>query len=156
LATVLVSLALSSCGVPRGIQLWLQAKSYSGDGVIYTCSNLVTAGYHIDFPRFEASRPYFAAYRLSRIPKVYDRAQEPREPVIHLRYDGDRALPRDALSDTFGITLKRSTGGIIQEYGHKLHIHDRESYILSVSYEPGHAPLHVKELYFELDNCASY
>ena len=155
-ATVLVSFALSGCGVPEGVQLWFQAKSYSGDGVIYTCSNLLNAGYRIDFPKFDAFQPYSAAYRLSHVPKVYDRWGEPREPVIHLRYDGDRALPRNALSDTFGITLKTSTGEVIQEYGRKLHIHDSEIYVLYVSYEPGHAPLHVKQLYFELDNCAFY
>jgi hypothetical protein len=152
-ATVLVAFALVGCGVPEGVQLWFQAKFYSGDGVIYTCSSLVGAGYRIDFPKFDALQPYSAAYRLSHVPKVYDRK---REPVIHLRYDGDRSLPKNALSDTFGITVTKSTGEVIQEYGRELHIHDSESYILHVSYEPGHAPLHVKQLYFELDNCASY
>jgi hypothetical protein len=150
-ATVLVFFALSGCGVPEGVQLWFEAESYSGDGVIYTCSNLVGGGYRIDFPKFDAFQPYTAAYSLSHVPKVYN-----REPVIYLRYDGDRALPRNALSDTFGITLKKSTGEVIQEYGRELHINGSESYILYVSYEPGHAPLHVKQLYFELDNCSSY
>src|SRR5438477_5628876 len=78
----LACVALSGCGIPAGAGMWAQAKEYAGDGVIHTCSNLFAGGYEIDFPRFDASRPFAASYRLSRVPPTG------RNPaIIYLRFN---------------------------------------------------------------------
>jgi hypothetical protein len=150
---VFVALALNGCGVPAGFEMWLQIKRYSGDGVIHACSNLLAAGYRIDFPKFDASQPYSASYRLSRVPRVHARG---REPIIYLRFDGDRSFPRNGLSDSFRMTLANSKGEVIQAFGRTLHFDKKASYILSVDYVPGQVPSRAKQLYFEIDNCAFY
>src|SRR5713101_5335897 len=133
-ATVLVALALNGCGIPADLEMWLQTKRYSGDGVIRTCSNLFAAGYCIDFPKFDASQPYSASYRLSHVPRVHARG---REPIIYLRFDGDRSFPRNGLSDSFRMTLANSRGEVIQAFGRTLQFDKSASYILYVDYAPG-------------------
>ena len=146
-------MALTGCGIPAGLEMWFQTKRYSGDGVIQPCSNLFGAGYCIHFPKFDASHPYSTSYRLSHVPHVHARGHE---PVVYLRFDGDRSFPKDALNGAFGMTLANSAGESVQSFGRTLHLDKNASYILRVDYVPGHAPMHVKQLYFEIDNCAFY
>src|SRR5262249_10869851 len=84
LALLAVALALGGCGIPASAEMWLQTKRYSGDGHIYNCSNLIGAGYCIDFPEFDATRPFTASYRLTHIPRVFD-----RDPLIYLKFRCD-------------------------------------------------------------------
>ena len=151
-APILIALTLGGCGIPTGWSIWLRTKRYSGDGVITTCSNLLGPGYRIDFPKFDASLPYSASYRLDGLPRICD-----RKPVVYLRFDGDRSLPRNTLSDAFRMTVANSRGEIIQAYGRALQLREDESYTLHLDYDnPRQAPMHVKQLFFEIDNCAFY
>ena len=69
------ALALTSCK-PMG----MQAKQYSGDGTLRTCSKLIGQGYAIELAPFDATKPYLASYRLSHVPQVH------RDPVVYLRF----------------------------------------------------------------------
>lgn len=158
--------------------MWLQAKRYSGDGIIQTCSSLVGAGYRIDFPEFDASRPYSASYRLSKLPQVFR-----RDPVIYLKFhlNPDFGIPEETkkrITASFRITLFDSQSHVIRSaeltladtiwWGgeHPLGAYDlpksvfhfnwNTPYILQVSYEPGLVPPPATQLYFSIDNCAFY
>jgi hypothetical protein len=178
--TALAALILSGCGIPAGMHMGLQIKQYSGDGVIYACSNLLAAGYGIDFPKFDASRYYSASYKLSHVPHVF-RIDGRGDPLIFLSFyqRGFTALhEKKSVTAKFQITLSDSEGhirhsaeiplststwgesqalfSVFDSEKSKLHF-DRDSrYVLHVEYVPGDTPPPVKELYFTIANCASY
>src|SRR5256885_13286837 len=87
-ALVLVCVALDGC-VVANLEMWLQIKRYSGDGVIYDCSSSPPVlgmlfswpGYRIEFPKFPSDRPYEASYRISNVPQ---RGSHPA--IIYLRF----------------------------------------------------------------------
>jgi len=176
LIALLTALSLAGCGIPATAEMWFQTKRYSGDGVIRNCSNLFGAGYCIDFPEFDAFRPFSASYRMVRIPKVFG-----RDPSIYLKFrcaPGSMDAIKNSTTASFGITLVDSTGGVIRsvevpmstsicwETGgvcaaydlekSPFHFRSNTSYVLKVSYDPGSVPPPTKTLYFSVDNCAFY
>jgi hypothetical protein len=179
--TALAALTLNGCGIPAGMHMWLQTKWYSGDGIIYACSNLLAAGYGIDFPKFDSSRYYSASYSLSRVPQVY-RIDGRSDPLILLRfYQRDFVAVRErknSVTATFHVTLSDMKGhiqhsadiplstsrweesqalfGIYDLERSRLHFDKNIGYVLHVEYVPGDTPPLAKELYFTIDNCASY
>ena len=155
----------------------VETKQYSGDGVIHTCSNLFGGGYGIDFPKFDASRPYAASYRLSNVPQTV------RERTgISLRFHQANYLmaqhKKNSVTATFRFTLidarnrtlhsvavRVSSAGwsenqrLFSVYaGEKSYFHfqPNTAYVLKVSYMPGAVPPPAKELYFAIDNCSFY
>ena len=168
----LAALALTSCK-PMG----MQAKQYSGDGTLRTCSKLIGQGYAIEFAAFDATKPYLASYRLSHVPQVH------RDPYLYLRFHSGPSLsfPEDlrkrgtasfwvSLVDTYGrekhaLDLSLSSGvwaesqGLFSAYAldqSQFHFEPQESYVLTVSYKPGAVPPPAANLYFEIDGCAHY
>ena len=166
------ALALASCK-PMG----MQAKQYSGDGTLRTCSKLIGQGYAIEFAPFDATKPYLASYRLSHVPQVR------RDPVVYLRFHSGPSVsfPEDlrkrgtaaiwaTLADTHGrerhsLDLPLSSGvwmesqGLFSAYApdqSQFHFEPQESYVLTVSYKPGEVPPPAANLYFEIDGCAHY
>jgi hypothetical protein len=176
LVALIIGSALAGCGIPASAEMWLQTKRYSGDGVIHNCSNLIGAGYRIDFPEFDASRPFSASYRMAHVPKVFG-----RDPLIYLKFRcefGSSDEIKKRVTASFRITLLDSAGTVIRsielpmstsiwwEAQNLCGAYDLEkspfrfqssaSYILMVSYDPGHIPPPTKRLYFSVDNCAFY
>ena len=173
------ALLLSACGLPDAGRVNLQARQYRGDGVIDTCGNLLMGGYHIDFPRFDASRPFSAVYHLAHAPRIRD-AGGPRDPYLYLRpsfYPHDQYIPSDdvkaRLSAEFEFTLRDAHGlvrhlkvpiataiwgsaGVYQLHKSELPLARDGSYELRVSYSPGAVPPPVKEFYFVVDGCSFY
>src|SRR6266404_5211691 len=112
LVTALIALALAGCGIPASGEMWLQTKRYSGDGVIRNCSNLIGAGYCIDFQEFDASRPFSASYRMAHVPKVFG-----RDPLIYLKFrceSGSSDEIKKRVTASFRITLLDSAGAAIR------------------------------------------
>src|ERR1700741_3316289 len=102
---MLACLILCSCGVPGSLETWTGTKQYSGDGAIHTCSNLFAGGYEINFPAFDASRPYSASYQLSHLPTG---ARE-RTGITLCFYQRDLALAREkqkSATAIFHLTLR--------------------------------------------------
>jgi len=176
LVALIIALALDGCGIPASGEMWLQTKRYSGDGVIHNCSNLIGAGYRIDFPEFDASRPFSASYRMMHVPKVFA-----RDPLIYLKFrceSGGSDEIKERITASFRITLLDSAGSVIrsvefpmsrtiwEESQNLCGAYDLEkspfrflpsaSYLLKVSYDPGAVPPPAKRLYFSVDNCAFY
>jgi hypothetical protein len=176
LVALIIALALAGCGIPASGVMWLQTKRYSGDGVIHNCSNLIGAGYRIDFPEFDASRSFSASYRMAHVPKVFG-----RDPLIYLKFrceSGSSDEIKKRVTASFRITLLDSTRTVIRsielpmstsiwwEAQNLCGAYDLEkspfrfqssaSYILEVSYDPGPVPPPTKRLYFSVDNCAFY
>src|SRR5205807_9403533 len=71
---------LNGCGLAGDWSVRSQIKRYRGDGVIYACSNALSGGYSIDFPRFDAARSFTATYQFSNVPNLY------RKPYLYLRH----------------------------------------------------------------------
>jgi hypothetical protein len=166
------ALALTSCK-PMGTQ----AKQYSGDGTLRTCSKLIGQGYAIEFAPFDATKPYLASYRLSHVPQVH------RDPYVYLRFHSGPSVsfPEDlrkrgtaaiwvSLADTYGreqhsLDLPLSSAvwaesqGLFGAYNpdqSQFHFEPQEGYVLTVSYRPGAVPPPAANLYFEIDDCAHY
>jgi|SRR5581483_7250434 len=173
---VVLALSLSGCGIPASAGMWFQIKRYSGDGHIYSCSNLVSSGYCIDFPDFDAKRPFAASYRLAHVPRVLG-----RDPLIYLKFRCDFGSSDEIkrrVTASFRVTQLDSSGAVIRastfpmaaaiwsdsQYLCGAYDMDKSplrfstsgSYILKVSYDPGTVPPPTKRLYFSLDNCAFY
>jgi hypothetical protein len=169
--------ALSGCGIPASVWMWAQAKQYSGDGVIYTCSNIFMRGYGIDFPRFDASQPYTASYRLSKVPQtsrkqtgVCLRFKQPDLAMALAKQKSVTATFRLVLYDTDDNILHSAdvvlsqpgwseTGRLFSVYaGEKSYVQfeRNSSYVLKVSYTPGAVPPPAKDVYFAVENCAFY
>lgn len=182
ICTILVALALSGCGIPTGVEMWLQTKRYFGNGTIRTCNNLLAPGYAIEFPTFDASKDYAASYRLSHVPQVYG-ILESRNPYIYLcfywkRGSADTDQIKSTVTASFRATLVRSSGQIVHSievplarttWGEARDLHviadfeqakfhfDRNSdYLLRVSYTPGLVPPPAKKLFFAIKDCAEY
>jgi hypothetical protein len=176
LILLVVALALGACGIPASAEMWLQTKRYSGDGHIYNCSNLISAGYCIDFSEFDAARPFSASYRLAHVPKVFG-----RDPLIYLKFRCDFGSSdeiRKRVTASFRVTQLDASGAVIRssefpmaaaiwsESQYLCGAYDMDksplrfspsgSYVLKVSYDPGPVPPPTKRLYFSLDNCAFY
>src|SRR5262249_11119671 len=112
LVVLMVPLALAGCGIPGSAEMWIQTKRYSGDGTIHNCSNLLSAGYRIDFPEFNAFRPFTGSYQMRHVPKVIG-----RDPVVYLRFrcesgSGDEIKKR--VTAVYRITLVDSAGVIVR------------------------------------------
>ena len=171
-----IALGLSGCGMPGSAEMWFQTKWYSGDGCIHNCSNLISAGYCIDFPEFDANRPFSTSYRLSHVPKVFG-----RDPLIYLKFRCDFGSSDDIrkrVTASFRVTQLDASGTLIHssdfpmaatiwgesQYGCAAYDLDKSplrfspgaTYVLRVSYDPGAVPPPTKRLYFSLDNCAFY
>ena len=104
--------ALSWCGIPGSAEMWFQTKWYSGDGRIYNCSNLISAGYCIDFPEFDANRPFSTSYRLSHVPKVFG-----RDPAIYLKFRcdfGSNDEIRKRVTASFRVAQLDASGTVIR------------------------------------------
>src|ERR1700686_5092061 len=160
LVALIIALASAGCGIPASGEMWLQTKRYAGDGVIHNCSNLIGAGYRIDFPEFDASRPFSASYRMAHVPKVFG-----RDPLIYLKFRcefGSSDEIKKRITALFRITLLDSAGAVIRsielpmsttiwsEAQNLCGAYDLEkspfrfrssaSYLLKVSYDPGPVP----------------
>src|SRR5258708_10671925 len=90
----------------------MQVLRYSGDGVIHAAP--IMPGYTITFPKFDASQPSSAAYRLSHVPQRRD-----GEPVIYLRFHWSRGFAdldeiKRRVTAKFRFTLLDSGGGLVQ------------------------------------------
>jgi hypothetical protein len=175
----LVCLGLSGCGIPGGAVMWVQTKRYSGDGVIRNCSNLLGSGYAIQFPTFDASRPFAASYRVSHVPQLH-RIDGRNDPTVYLRFYSNIGYTKSlqiqkGVTARFQVILMNSRGQVMHSVEVPLstsgwsstqnlyavskgafHFDPDASYLLNVSYEPGAVPPPAKELYFEIDNCAYY
>jgi hypothetical protein len=157
--------------------MWAETKQYSGDGVIHTCSNLFGSGYEIDFPKFDASRPFVASYRLSHVPQtareragISLRFYQPDYLMAETKKGSITATFRFTLSDAHNRTLhsaevKLSSAGwsesqrLFSVYAGErsyFHFEPNTAYVLRVSYTPGAVPPPAKELYFAIDSCAFY
>jgi len=150
----------------------MQVLRYSGDGVIHAAP--IMPGYQITFPKFGASQPYSASYRLSRVPQ-----RKYGEPVIYLRFYWSRGFAsidqvKKQVTAKFRFTLLDEEGrliqsadlpvstsiwtgggelwGVYQLHESILHFQRRVSYVLNVSYVPGAVPPPTKELYFSVEN----
>lgn len=170
---ILLCLALNGC-VVGNLDMWLQVKKYSGDGVIHNCSSLLSPGYSIEFPKFSSASPYQNTYRINRVP------QRGGEPAwLYLRFfwqnTGGVDEKKKSVTASFRITLSDTKGRILhsadfhlsnadwmQEQGRRFWVYDLEksrlqferdaSYILNVSYTPGSVPPPAEELYFFIQN----
>jgi hypothetical protein len=171
------SFLLSGCGIFADPTMWVETKGYSGDGVIHTCSTLFGGGYGIDFPKFDASRPYTASYRISNVPQTA--RERSGFSLRFLQPDYRMAKSREgSVTATFSFTLcdQRNTTlhsaqvsvsragwsqsqGLFSVYaGKKSYVHFERGarYVLKVSYTPGTRPPPAKELFFAIDNCSTY
>jgi hypothetical protein len=176
LVAPIVLSGLAGCGIPASSEMWAQTKRYSGDGIINNCSSLIGAGYRIDFPEFDASRPFNASYQMAHVPKVFG-----RDPVMYLKFrceGGGSDEVKTRVTASFRVTLFDSAGRILHsielpmsasrwaESQHLCGAYDVDksplrlqfgtSYVLKVSYDPGPIPPPTKLLYFSVDNCAFY
>lgn len=162
-----------------GIAMNLQIRRYSGDGSIRTCGNLLAPGYAIDFPKFEASRPYSASYRLVRLPRVHD-PLGPRKAHIYLSlwWKNGSVNFDQSLSGSVRVDLVKSSGQLVHSFelplasvmrgnsqgrdlfsdikSTELHFEKNVDYYLRVSYSPGSVPPPAKELFFTIRDCAEY
>src|ERR1043165_2405181 len=108
LVALIIVTALAGCGIPASGEMWVQTKRYSGDGIIHNCSNLIGAGYRMDFPEFDGARPFNASYRMVHVPKVFG-----RDPLIYLKFRcaaGNMDAITKSTTASFGITLLDSAG----------------------------------------------
>jgi hypothetical protein len=152
--------------------MWVQVLRYSGDGVIHAAP--IMPGYQITFPKFGASQPYSASYRLSRVPQ-----RKYGEPVIYLRFYWSRGFAnidqvKKQVTAEFRFTLLDEEGELIQSadlpvsasiwtggtdfWGiyqldqSRLRFSRDASYVLNVSYTPGAVPPPTSELYFSVED----
>ena len=112
LLALIIALALAGCGIPAGVAMWFQTRRYSGDGIIRSCSNLASAGYSIDFPAFDASRPFNASYRMADVPKVAG-----RDPQIYLKFRCEFGSSEEIIKHTtasFHLAVLDSSGKAIR------------------------------------------
>jgi hypothetical protein len=174
---LIIALALGGCGIPATAEMWLQTKSYSGDGTIHSCCTLFGAGYMIDFPAFSASRPFTASYRMAHVPKVFgsdpylrlcfhwqreDDLTRSRSITANVRFtllDG-RGKQVRSLELPISSSMWGETGPDLVEVWDfnkgPIHFAAGEHYVLNVSYTPGSVPPPTKEAWLEIDNCATY
>jgi hypothetical protein len=182
LVVALTALALTNCGIPGGAEISIQARQYSGDGQIRTCSNSIEPGFAIDFPPFDASAGYTKSYHLSKVPQVY-RSKETVDPILYLRFAkwkgfGDPDKIKIDATASFRVVLSKSTGEVVKTFTltlassiwtvsqnligvydlekSKVHFERGGAYVLHVEYTPGTNPPLAKKLYFALDDCAFY
>lgn len=165
--------------------MWWQTRQYSGDGEIRTCSNLLGSGYTIEFPEFDASKPYIVSYRISRVPRVrrLSRSTDPYVclnflPFYHDFYHDFGLQKYEAIKKritaTFRMTLVTAKGevkhsadfsfstalwsgsGKFNSVGEFFHFDPDQDYNLILAYAPGIQPPPTKELNLAVKNCASY
>ena len=185
LGVLLATFALGGCGLPLGAAAWLESKLYSGDGHVSTCSTLFAAGYFIDFPPFDPTKPSTVVYRLSHVPQVWraprfcmkfhsqmwptDQEETRLTPVLHVRITDSRGrvqaidISPSVVSPTVSLSFTtagwgQSSPDLFSICGptERLHFARGETYSMSVSYTPGAALIPAKEAYFEIEDCASY
>jgi hypothetical protein len=178
LLLLVVAVTVSAC-VVGPLTLEGQIQQYSGDGVIHSRSTLLMAGYIIEFPKFEASRPYAASYRLSHVPQL-QRVDGRSNPGIYLRFKSNLgfaatrelkkksgAVLRLTIVDSHGEVVRSmksavSVAGWTQRQnvysisGGEFRFDAGASYVLKIHYIPGPVPLPAKELYVVIDDCAFY
>jgi len=150
----------------------MQLLRYSGDGEIRPAP--IMPGYQITFPKFGASQPYSASYRLCRVPQ-----RKYSEPIIYLRFHWSRGFAdideiKKQVTARFRFTLLDGEGGLVQSADlpvsgsiwtgggdflgiyqldqSRLHFRKDASYVLNVSYAPGPVPPPTKELYFSVED----
>jgi len=184
-ALLLLTFALSGCGIPAGAVTWVERKLYSGDGHISGCSTLFAAGYRIDFPPFDPAQPKTVVYRISHVPQVgraprfgmlfhsrmlpTDQEETRLTPLIHVRVTDARGrvqavdISPAVVSPTVSLSFTTagwgsSSADLFSIWGPdpSLHFARGETYSMSVSYTPGAAIIPAKEAYFEIEDCASY
>jgi hypothetical protein len=182
LVLALAALTMTDCGVPGGVEISIQARQYSGDGQIRTCSNLMGPGFAIDFAPFDASVAYTKSYHLSNVPQVY-RSKENVDPILYLRFTkwegfGDPDKIKANSTASFRVIVSKATGEVVKTFSlgfassiwtvsqnligvydlekGKVHFERGDAYVLHVEYSPGANPPLAKELYFALDDCAFY
>jgi opacity protein-like surface antigen len=168
--------ALTGCGFFADLSLRSEIKEYQGDGVIYTCSNALMGGYGIDFPRFDASRPFTATYHFSHVPPTRLPWLQPFLYLRHGAFPKDESPPDDVkagLRAKFLFTIHDSHGqvahaelplataiwgsdGVYDLDRSRVGFQKDTNYELRVEYSPGVNPPPVKEFYVVIDRCASY
>jgi hypothetical protein len=178
LLSVTLCLILSGC-VAGNLAMEAQIRQYSGDGAIHSCSNALGPGYVIEFPKFDASRPCAASYRVSHVPRL-QRIDGPSNAGFYLRFKSNlgfaatRELKKKSTA-VLRLTIVDSRGEVIQSSKSavsdsgwtqtqnvysvsdgEFHFDADASYILKVVYTPGPVAPPAKELYFAIDNCAWY
>lgn len=181
-AIFLSSTLLSGCGIPLSLDMWLQTKRYSGDGLIESCSTPFASGYQITFPAFSAASPQTLTYRLSHVPQNFG-VWVPKDPRLLLCFWWKRASVdsdwiRDTSTASLRITLVTEQGALVREvdiplskmlWGEtqdfhelwefdktRLHFDGNTPYILKIQYTPGTVPPPVRQLFFVIDNCPTY
>jgi hypothetical protein len=167
---------LTGCGLVTGLLTSWEVKWYGGDGSIETCSQWFAAGWQINFSPFDASKPFAASYRISKLPHILG-----RDPMIYLKFDVDNFLhdvdsAKSKTTARFDVELLDPQGRVIQTLdlqtrtaiwwgGGKswglydldrsaFHFEPHKSYTLRVRYEPGDIPPPAEKLYFSIDKCA--
>ncbi|MGI8435415.1 MAG: hypothetical protein ACR2NX_00695 [Chthoniobacterales bacterium] len=164
--------------VPLGIwivanaSMWIQVLLYSGDGIIRPAP--LVPGYQIEFPKFDASQPYSASYRLVRVPKRLEGG-----PTLYLRFksnkkNADSDAIKKAVTAQFSFALfdgerkcvqsadlpvSTSTWwgggdswGVYEMDQSSLHLRWSGNYVLKVSYVPGAVPPPSNELHFSIED----